>query len=136
MLKSQLHCCFASLFSALKFGNTHFRNFQVTLEIYNMLQVKVNRELTNLGADLTSTDMSEGYVTQSKPKNNSTIHGAEENNVLPLQTITSDDNEEPLAGTATTLSVFLPPPNNSASENLSPNEMLLPPLTSALLRLP
>ena len=55
-----------------------------------MAQAKVNRELEYLRADLTSTDMSKGYVTQSKLKNTSAIHWAEENTVLPSQTITSN----------------------------------------------
>ena len=42
-----------------------------------MVQAKVNKGLANLGADLTSTVMSKGYVTQSKLKNNSSIHWAE-----------------------------------------------------------
>ena len=39
--------------------------------------------------------------------------------MLPLQTITSDDNEEVLAGIATALSLLTPPTNNSASKNLN-----------------
>ena len=50
-----------SLF-CFQFNNSHFRNLQITLEIYIMEQSKVNRQLENLGAGLTSTDMSEGYV--------------------------------------------------------------------------
>ena len=100
-----------SLFSAIS-------SIIVTLEICNMAPAKMNRDLANMGADLTSTDMSEGYVTQSKSKSNSTICGAEENNLLPSQTTISDDNEEVLAGAATTLSLLSPPTNNSASENL------------------
>ena len=61
-----------------------------------MAQAKVNSKLALFGAGLTSTDMSEGYITCSKSKINSAIHEAEEINVLPLQTITSDDNEEAL----------------------------------------
>ena len=86
-----------------------------------MVQSKVNRELVNFGGDLTSTNMNEGSVTQIKSKNNLTIHGAEESDLLPLQTITSDYNEEALAVAATTLSLDLPHTSNSASENLSWN---------------
>ena len=71
-----------------------------------MVQSKVNRKLAYLGADLTNTSMSEGYVTQSKSKNNSPIHGAGENNLLPLQIITSDDGLETLAGAAATVSLL------------------------------
>ena len=59
----------ASMFSA-------FISITVTLEICNMAQAKVNRELANVRSDLTSTDMSK--------KNNSAIHGKEENNLLLL----------------------------------------------------
>ena len=34
--------------------------------------------LASLGADLTSTNVSEGYVTHSKSKNNLALWGAEE----------------------------------------------------------
>ena len=101
---------------------------------------KVNREVANLGPDLTSIEMNKGYVTQSKSKNNSTILGAEGNNLLMLHTITSDDNEEALAGAATTLSLLSPPTNNSSSKNLSQSSVkmkgLISPQTSPLLSLP
>ena len=77
-----------------------------------MAQAKVIRELASLGTDLTSTDMSDGYLTQSKSRASSMKHGAEENNVLPSQTITSDDNEEDLASAATALSLLSPPTDN------------------------
>ena len=83
-----------------------------------MVQAKINKELVSLEAELTSTDIREIYVTQSKSKNNSAIHEAEEKNLLPLQTITSDDNEESLAGTAATLSLHFPPTDNSTSGTL------------------
>ena len=83
------------------------------------MQAKVNRELRKVGANLTCTDMSEGCITWHNSKIDSEIYGAEENNVLPLQTITSDDYEEALAGAPTTLNLLSPPPDNSASENLS-----------------
>ena len=72
-----------------------------------------------MGDNLTSTDKSEGYVTHSKSKINSVIHGIGEDNVMLLQTITSEDNEEALAGAATALSLLSPPTDNLAHENLS-----------------
>ena len=72
-----------------------------------------------LGVDLTSTDVSKGYKTCSKSKINLASQGMEENNVLPSQTMTSDDNEEALAGAVIMLSLLSPPTDNSASENLS-----------------
>ena len=65
--------------------------------------------------------MNEGHTIQSKLKRNSLLHGAGENNLLPLQTINSDQNEETLAGAATTMSLLSPPKNNSSSINLSKN---------------
>ena len=47
------------------------------------------------------------------------MHRAEENNMLPLQTITSDDNEEILAGAAATLSLLSPTTDNSTCQNPS-----------------
>ena len=84
-----------------------------------MVKTTVNREYASLGADLTSTNMSEGYITCHKSKARSTMHGAEEHNVLPLQTITSDDNVEALAGSAVTLSLLFPPTDNSTTQNLA-----------------
>ena len=83
------------------------------------MQTKVNRVLTSLGANLTSTDMSEGYITQSKSKASSVMHGTEENNALPLLTITSDYSEEALTGAATALSLLSLPSDNLASQNIS-----------------
>ena len=86
-----------------------------------MVQEKVNRELASLGADLTSTGMSEGYITFSKSKASLAMHGAAENIVLPIQTITSYDSEKALAGAATALGLLTPPTDNSISQNLSQN---------------
>ena len=69
---------------------------QITLDINIMAQAKVNRELASLGADLTSTDVNEGYLTCSKSKVNSTIQDAEVNNVLLPQGPTNNDKEEAL----------------------------------------
>ena len=52
-----------------------------------------------------------------KLKNNSAIHGKEENNLLPSQTITGADSEEALASPRVTLTLLSPPTNNSASDN-------------------
>ena len=52
--------------------------------------------------------MNKGYATQSKFKSNSPLHGAEENNVLPLQTINSEQNEEAIAATAATTNLLSP----------------------------
>ena len=57
-----------------------------------MVQGKINRELACLRADLTSTDVNEGYITCSKSKNNSMVQDTEENNVLPLQEPAHNDN--------------------------------------------
>ena len=47
-----------------------------------MVQAKVNREFTSLGADLTSPDINGGYIRCIKSKNNSMVQDAEEKNVL------------------------------------------------------
>ena len=106
---------FCQSFFYFKFDNSHFGNLQITLEINIIVQAKVNRELASLGADLTSIDMNKGYITCSKSKASSVMHGAKENNVLPLQTITSGDNDEALAGAATTLSLPSPSMDSSTS---------------------
>ena len=68
--------------------------------------------MANLGADITSNNISKGYIEHGKSKINSAIHGTEENNMHPSQTTTSDDNEEALAGAATTFSELSPPTDN------------------------
>ena len=45
-----------------------------------MVQAQVNRGLISLDADLTSTDVNEGYITCSKSKINSTMQDAGINN--------------------------------------------------------
>ena len=47
------------------------------------------------------------------------MHEVGENNVLPSQAITQNDNEEALAGAATTLSLLSLPTDNSSNQNLS-----------------
>ena len=86
-----------------------------------MAQPKVNRKLANLGADLTSSNMTEGYAMQSKSKNNSPLCGAGENNLILLWTIPSDDNKEALDGAAATVNLLSPSINNSSSMNPSQN---------------
>ena len=58
-----------------------------------MAHPSINRELVNSGVNFTNIDINEGYVTQS----NLPLHGAGENNLLPLQTINSDYFEKALA---------------------------------------
>ena len=41
--------------------------------------------------------------------------------LLPLQTLSSDDSEDAIAGATTAVSLLSPPTNNSARENLSQN---------------
>ena len=107
ILKPENKLSFCQFVFCFQFNNSHFRNLKVILEIYNSAQAKVNR-VSILGAYLTSTDLSDGYVTPSKLKNNSTIW-EEENDMPLLQTITVNDNEEALAGATTTLSILSPP---------------------------
>ena len=71
-----------------------------------MAQLNFNRELANLRVNLTNIDISEGYATLGKLKGNSLVHGAEENNLLPSQTINNDQSEEALAGAAAMLSLL------------------------------
>ena len=49
------------------------------------------------------------------------VHGAGENNLLPSQTIYSDQNEEVLSSAGAMTSLLSPPTNNSTSTNLSQN---------------
>ena len=63
-------------------------------------------ELASLGFDQTNIDVSDGYVTHCKSSSNSAIQGEKENNVLLSQGITSDDNEDIIAGAATALSLL------------------------------
>ena len=86
-----------------------------------MAQSKVNRELDDVRGSLTNIDINVGYVTESKLKSNSPLHGVGENNLLPLQTINSDQNEEALVGVSTTISLHSPPKDNSTNTNLSQN---------------
>ena len=72
-----------------------------------------------MGADLTSTDVNEGYIKHIKFKINSEVQHAAENNMPLSQGITNNSNEEALASAATSLSLFSPPIDNSNSYNLS-----------------
>ena len=73
-----------------------------------MAQVKANRKLASLGADLLSTDVSKGYITCIKTKISSAVQNAEENNVLASQGITNNDNEGALTGAVIALSLLSP----------------------------
>ena len=96
---------------------------QITLDIIVMAQVKVHRELAGLGADLTNSDIIEGYITNSKSKINSMVQDTGENNVLPPQGPTNNDNEEELASAATALSLLSPHNDNSNSQHLKQSHM-------------
>ena len=74
-----------------------------------MTQSKVSRKLAILRASLTSIYKNEGYATQSKSKIDSPLYGTGENNLLPSQTINSDQNKEALASAATMMSLLSPP---------------------------
>ena len=65
-----------------------------------MVQAKSNRELASLGADLTSPDVNEGYITCTKWTISSTVQHTEEINVLSLQEPAHNDNEDVLVDTA------------------------------------
>ena len=94
-------------------------HLQIILYINIMVQAKVNRELTSLGADLTSTGVHKGNLTCSKPKLNFTVQDTEENNVQPWE-LCCNDNENALVGTATTLSLLSLLIDNSNSQQ--PNQ--------------
>ena len=80
-----------------------------------MEKVRSNRDLDIFRADLTSTDNSESYITHSKSKASSVMHKTEENNVPPLQNISSEDNEKTLAVAAAILILLSPPTDNTTS---------------------
>ena len=86
----------------------------VILAMYNITQSKVNRQLVNLRISLPNVNMNEGYATQSKLKTSSPLHWVGESNLLPLQTIYSNQSEEALASAAPMISL-LSPNNNSFS---------------------
>ena len=87
-----------------------------------MAEPKVNRELVNLGVNFTDIDINKGYAIPKISKGNSPLNGAGKDNLLPLQTINSDQSEEALAGATTALShLSLPHENNSTGTNLSQN---------------
>ena len=112
LFKPELNEHSASLFSAFNWQQP-FWNLQITLIINVTVQTKVNRELTSLGADLTSTYINEGNITCSKSKINVMVQNTEENNVLPLQEPAHNDNADALAGAATAMSLLSPPTDNS-----------------------
>ena len=71
-----------------------------------MVQSKINREFINLRADLTNNNINKGNATQSQSKYHAPLCGAGQNNLLPSQTIPSDNNEEALAGATTRASLL------------------------------
>ena len=87
-----------------------------------MAQANVNRELTGLGANLTSTDVYKGNLTCSQSKVNSTVQDTEKNNVLPWEPY-HNDTKDALAGAAATLSLLTPPTDNSNSQQLNNSQM-------------
>ena len=88
-----------------------------------MVQENINRELPSLGVDLTSTDINKGYITWSKSKINSTVQDTEENNVLLLQEPAHNDNDEALAGPATTLSLLFRHNENFSIQHINQSHM-------------
>ena len=66
-----------------------------------MAQLKLNREMANLGVTFIDIDINEGYETWSKLKVKSALHEAGENTLLPLQTISSEHGEKALTGATT-----------------------------------
>ena len=84
-----------------------------------MAQAKIDRELTGLGADLTSTDVHAGYLTCSKSKVHSVLQDTEENSVPPPQESCHNDKEATLSVAATTLSLLSPPPDNPTVNDLT-----------------
>ena len=79
--------------------------------------------MASLGADLTSSDANESYITCSKLNINSTVQDIEENNVLPLQEPVHNDNHDASVGAATALSLLCPTIGNSNSQHLNGSHM-------------
>ena len=63
--------------------------------------------------------MCKGYATCSKTKSNTPLCSTYENNLLPVQSITSTSNKEELAGAAAEMGLLSPPTDNSTNQNLS-----------------
>ena len=78
--------------------------------------------MTSLGVDLTSTNVHEGHLTCSKSKADSMVQDTEENNVLQWEPC-CNDNEDALAGAATTLSLLSPPTDNSNNQQFNNSHM-------------
>ena len=114
LFKPKLNQGSASLFSAFSLI-TVILHLQIILDITIMVQAKVNRELTSLGADLTSTDVHKEYLTCSKSKVKIMVQDTKENNVLP-QELCHNDNEDELTGAATILRLLSPPTDTSNSQ--------------------
>ena len=121
LFKPDLNQGSASLVSAFSLI-TIILHLQIILDINILVQAKVNRELTSLGADITSTDVHEGYLTCSKSKVNSTEQETEENNALPWKQC-CNDNKDALAVAAITLSLLCPLTDNSNCQQLNNSHM-------------
>ena len=101
-----------------------------------MAQSKVNSELASLGVSFTDIDKHKRYATQSKLKVNSPLHRVGENNLLPSETMNSNQNEEAVTAAAAMMNLLLPSNNNSTNSNFSQKyEMLLPLQIKLFLRL-
>ena len=87
------------------------------------MQAKINRELASLGADLTRTDVNEGYIACSKSKINSTVQDTEENNVLTPQKPAHNYTNTAYMGAPAALSLLSPPTDNSNSQHINQNHM-------------
>ena len=79
----------------------------------------------NLGVNFNNIDISVGYKTQGKSRDNSPLYGAGENNWLPLQTINSNHVKEALTGTTNALSLPSTPKSNSTCMNLGQNSTIM-----------
>ena len=86
------------------------------------MQAKANRELTNLGATLTSTNVHKGYLMCSKSKVNPMVQDTEENNVLQQEPC-DNDNADALNGATTILNLLSPPTDNSNSQQFNNSHM-------------
>ena len=93
----------------------------MNLQILNT-NAKVNRELTSVRANLTSTNVHEGYLIHCKLKINSTLQDTEESNVLQWEPC-HNDNEVALASAAAALSLLSLPTDNSNHQQFNNSHM-------------
>ena len=87
-----------------------------------MVKAKANETLTILGADVTSTDVHEGYPTHIKSKVNSSVKDTGEINVLQWEPC-GNNNDDALAGAAAPLSLLSSPTDSSNSQPFNNNHM-------------